>query len=46
MKLEQILPTILIVIDIGAAAVYLYQGDVRKTIYWLAAATLTAVVTF
>ena len=46
MKVEQILPTVLIVIDVGAACVYLYQGDLRKTIYWLAAATLTAAVTF
>lgn len=42
----QIFPTILIALDVGAAVVYAFDGDLRKTIYWLAAATLTTVVTF
>lgn len=42
----KILPSILIAIDLGAAAVYAANGDARKTIYWIAAAVLTAVVTF
>lgn len=42
----QILPTILIVIDIGAAGMYALDLDVRRVIYWLAAAILTAAVTF
>ena len=46
MKAQQILPTILMAIDLGAGAVYLMAGDWRKAIYWAAAATLTAVVTF
>lgn len=43
---EKILPTILMVIDLGAAAMYCPTGDWRKVIYWLAAATLTYVVTW
>lgn len=42
----QILPTILIVIDIGASAVYLHGADWRRAIYWFSAAVLTASVTF
>lgn len=42
----KLFPIILIALDISAAAVYLGHGDARKTIYWLAAATLTTVVTF
>ena len=40
------LPTLLIVIDLAAALVYGCSGDVRKTVYWLAAAVLTAAVTY
>lgn len=39
-------PAILIGLDIAAAFVYLFHGDWRRFIYWLAAATLTACVTF
>ena len=39
-------PTILIVLDILAAAGYVPSGDWRKIIYWLAAAALTYVVTW
>lgn len=39
-------PAILIVLDLGAAAVYAWDGDWRRAIYWLAAATLTACVTW
>ncbi len=46
MNPAKILPTVLIVIDIGAAAVYLLHGDTRRCIYWLAAATLTMCVTY
>lgn len=42
----QVLPAILIVIDLGSAAVYLAEVDIRRAIYWLAAAVLTACVTF
>lgn len=42
----KIFPIALIALDIAAGAVYAGNGDWRKTIYWLAAATLTATVTF
>ncbi len=43
---KYIFPVILIAIDICAAAVYGINGDLRKTIYWIAAAVLNAAVTF
>ena len=46
MTTKQIFPVILILLDIGAAGVYLSHGDWKKFIYWMAAATLTATVTF
>ena len=42
----QIFPTILIALDVLAAAVYGQSSDIRKVIYWLAAAVLTAAVTY
>lgn len=41
-----IFPMSLIILDIGAALVYGINGDIRKVIYWLAAAVLTITVTF
>ena len=46
MSKEKILPTLLMIIDIFAAVGYIPTGDWRKVIYWLAAATLTGVVTW
>lgn len=46
MKLEKILPTVLIVIDIAAAIGYLPSGEWRRVVYWLSAAVLTYVVTY
>jgi hypothetical protein len=46
MKTDLVFPTALIVLDICAGAVYLAQGDVRRFIYWTAAAVLTASVTY
>lgn len=46
MKVDQILPTVLITIDIAAGLVYLLRGNLRLFVYWVAAATLTACVTF
>jgi hypothetical protein len=43
---NKIFPTILIILDICAAAGYVPDGDCRKIIYWLAAATLTFTVTW
>ena len=46
MKPEYVSPTILIALDITAALVYAAICNWRMTIYWLAAATLTACVTY
>ena len=43
---KYIFPVSLIVLDICAAAVYLFNGDIKKTIYWIAAAVLNVCVTF
>jgi len=44
--MEKLFPTLLIVLGVCAAAGYVPTGDWRKVIYWLAAATLTTVVTW
>jgi len=44
--MEKLFPTILIVLDVLAAIVYAFVGDVRLTVYWIAAAVLTVCVTF
>lgn len=43
---EKIFPTILIILDLCAAGVYFHKGDYRMLIYWVAAATLTASITY
>lgn len=43
---KYIFPTVMIILDLGAAVVCGCQGDVRKVIYWVAAAVLNAAVTF
>lgn len=43
---SRIFPGVLIILDVLAAIVYGFDGDIRKIIYWLAAAVLTAAVTF
>ena len=43
---DKFFPTILIILDVAASIVYLTGGDYRKFIYWIAAAILTASVTF
>lgn len=45
-KPEQILPLILILIDIVAAIVCFIQKDNKRGIYWIAAAVLNWTVTF
>ena len=42
----QMFPTLLICLDVLAALIYGLDGDVRKLIYWLAAAVRTAAVTY
>ena len=46
MRKEQIFPLILIILDALAGVVYLANGDVKKFIYWMAAAVLNITVTF
>ena len=46
MNAAKIFPIILIALDVGAAVVYACCGDWKPMTYWLAAATLTATVTF
>lgn len=41
-----IMPALMILLSVGSSAVYLCEGDVRRTIYWAAAAAITASVTF
>ena len=44
--IAKMFPVALIVLDVAAAVVYATCGDWRRFIYWMAAATLTATVTF
>ncbi len=44
--MKYLLPSVLIAIDIGAGIVYLIGGDWRRFIYWIAAAVLTASITY
>lgn len=46
MTRAQILPTVLMTIDVMAGVVYAFNGDLKRCIYWLAAAVLTATVTY
>jgi hypothetical protein len=41
-----VFPTAMLAMSVGAAIVYAFDGDVRRTIYWLAAAVITASVTY
>jgi hypothetical protein len=41
-----IFPTILIALDLCAAVAYGIDFDVRRCVYWIAAAVLTACVTY
>ena len=45
-NMTKVFPCVLIALDVAAAVVYAACGDWRRLIYWLAAATLTATVTF
>ena len=46
MNAGQWFATALIVLDCGAALGYGFDGDVRRCVYWIAAAVLTATVTW
>jgi len=45
-EMHKLFPTLLIVLDVCAAAGYVPTGDWRKVVYWLAAAILTTVITW
>lgn len=42
----RLFPSLLILLDVGAGVVYACHGDIRRMVYWLAAAVLTATVTY
>ena len=46
MHITKLFPLTLILLDVAAAGVYAAHGDWKRLVYWLAAATLTATVTF
>lgn len=46
MKKEYIFPMLLIALNVGAAVMCFAQGDIKKSIYWIAAAILNVCVTF
>ena len=46
MRSEWIFPSVLIALDVAAALVYAVKADWRMAVYWFAAATLTACVTY
>ena len=46
MKYTWLFPSILIILDIAAAVCYSIDCDWRMMVYWIAAAVLTATVTF
>ncbi len=46
LSIEKVFPCVQIVLSIAACVVYFHTGDIRKGIYWLAAAVLTSAVTF
>ena len=42
----KLFPCVLMALDVAAGVVYACHGDWRRFIYWIAAAVLTATVTF
>lgn len=45
--MNKIFPTMLIILDVAAALVYMFKdGDWRKSTYWFAAAVLTFAITY
>jgi hypothetical protein len=46
LSIEKLLPLVMTFLSIGASIIYFAHGDVRRAIYWIAGAVLTAAVTF
>ena len=42
----KLMPIVLIVLYLFTSAVYFYHGDIRRGVYWIAAAVLNACITF
>lgn len=46
MKIAQLFPLAMILLSLCAATAYSFDGDWRRTIYWISGAVITASVTF
>lgn len=46
MTIERFAPIAVIALSLAAAAIYAFSGDIRRAVYWSAAAVLTISVTF
>jgi len=46
MDIDKIFPCILIVLSLGASFFCFWKGDIRRGVYWFAAAVLNTTVTF
>lgn len=46
MSVEKLFPTAMIILNVGAAVICAWKGDSTRTVYWLAAAALNAVITY
>lgn len=44
--MEKIFPTILMALDFIAAVPYVFKGDLKMSVYWIAAGVLTLAVTW
>jgi len=45
-NIDKLFPISIMILQMGAAIIYCYGGDVRKSVYWISATILTASVTF
>ena len=43
---EKIFPTVLMTLDFIAAIPYMAKGDIKMTVYWIAAGVLTLALTW
>lgn len=44
--MEKLFPTVLMILDFIAAIPYIYNSDLKMTVYWIAAGVLTLAVTW
>lgn len=45
-RVDQMLPTVMIILSIGAAVVYVVKGDIGRGCYWFFGACIAITVTF